>query len=41
VHRLDAFTDHQRRAQQHMRALIWWFYRDLKPIVESLPATKG
>jgi hypothetical protein len=30
VHRLDAFTDHQRRAQQHMRGLIWWFYRDLK-----------
>jgi hypothetical protein len=30
VHRLDAFTDHQRRAQQHIRALIWWFYRDLK-----------
>jgi hypothetical protein len=30
VHRLDTFTDHQRRAQQHIRALIWWFYRDLK-----------
>jgi Transposase IS66 family len=30
VHKLDPFTDHQRRAQQHLRALIWWFYRDLK-----------
>ena len=30
VHKLDSFTDHQRRAQQHMRTLIWWFYRDLK-----------
>jgi hypothetical protein len=30
VHKLDTFTDHQRRAQQHLRALIWCFYRDLK-----------
>src|SRR3954467_11372063 len=30
VHKLDIFTDHQRRAQQYQRALIWWFYRDLK-----------
>src|ERR671929_942182 len=30
VHKLDTFTDHQRRAQQYLRALIWWFYRDLK-----------
>jgi Transposase IS66 family len=30
VHKLDTFTDHQRKAQQHLRALIWWFYRDLK-----------
>jgi Transposase IS66 family len=30
VHKLDPFTDHQRRAQQSQRALIWWFYRDLK-----------
>src|SRR3712207_5719935 len=29
VHKLDTFTDHQRRAQQHLRALIGWFYRDL------------
>jgi len=30
VHKLDTFTDQQRRAQQSQRALIWWFYRDLK-----------
>jgi hypothetical protein len=30
VHKLDTFTDQHRRAQQRMRALIWWFYRDLK-----------
>src|SRR5215212_5442646 len=30
VHKLDTFTDHQRRMQQYLRALIWWFYRDLK-----------
>ena len=30
VHKLDTFTDNQRAAQQHVRALIWWFYRDLK-----------
>jgi Transposase IS66 family len=30
VHKLDTFTDYQRRAQRHLRALIWWFYRDLK-----------
>ncbi len=30
VHKLDTFTDSQRAAQQHMRALIWWYYRDLK-----------
>lgn len=30
VHKLDAFTDQQRSMQQRMRALIWWFYRDLK-----------
>jgi uncharacterized small protein (DUF1192 family) len=30
VHQLDAFTDDQRFVQQHMRRLIWWFYRDLK-----------
>jgi hypothetical protein len=30
VHQLDTFTDRQRAAQQRVRALIWWFYRDLK-----------
>src|SRR3982751_457828 len=30
VHKLDTFTDHQRRMQPYQRALIWWFYRDLK-----------
>ncbi len=30
MHRLDTFTDEQRAAQQHLRALIWWFYADLK-----------
>ena len=30
VHKLDTFTDEQRRAQQHLRSLIWWFYADLK-----------
>ena len=30
VHKLDAFTDLQRAAQQRMRKLIWNFYADLK-----------
>jgi hypothetical protein len=30
VHKLDTFTDQQRAAQARMRALIWWFYADLK-----------
>lgn len=30
VHKLDTFTDLHRAAQQHVRALIWWFYADLK-----------
>ena len=30
VHKLDAFTDLHRAAQQRMRALIWRFYDDLK-----------
>lgn len=29
VHKLDAFTEHNRIAQEKLRALIWWFYRDL------------
>jgi Transposase IS66 family len=30
VHKLDTFTDAHRAAQQWIRGLIWWFYRDLK-----------
>ena len=30
VHKLDAFTDLNRAAQQHVRKLIWNFYADLK-----------
>ena len=30
VHKLDAFTDHNRAAQQRVRKLIWDFYADLK-----------
>jgi hypothetical protein len=30
VHKLDAFTDPHRVAQERIRALIWWFYNDLK-----------
>ncbi|MCK8787867.1 transposase [Roseomonas sp. NAR14] len=30
VHKLEAFTEAQRAAQQHVRGLIWWFYADLK-----------
>jgi hypothetical protein len=30
VHRLDTFTERQHAAQRLIRALIWWFYADLK-----------
>jgi Transposase IS66 family len=30
VHKLDTFTDRQYAAQQLVRALMWWFYADLK-----------
>ena len=30
VHKLDAFTDEQRKAQRKIRELIWRLYRDLK-----------
>lgn len=30
VHKLDTFTDWQHAAQHFVRALIWWFYADLK-----------
>jgi hypothetical protein len=29
VHKLEAFTEPSRRAQETLRSLIWWFYRDL------------
>src|SRR3954452_15879407 len=30
IHKLDTFTDQQYAAQQRVRALVWWFYADLK-----------
>ena len=30
IHKLEAFTDRHRAAQQRVRSLVWWFYRDLK-----------
>jgi Transposase IS66 family len=30
IHKLDTFTDKQYAAQQRLRALVWWFYADLK-----------
>jgi hypothetical protein len=30
IHKLDTFTDEQRKAQARIRGLIWPFYRDLK-----------
>jgi hypothetical protein len=30
IHKLDTFTDRQHAAQQLVRALVWWFYADLK-----------
>ena len=30
VHKLDTFTERQHAAQQLVRALLWWFYADLK-----------
>jgi hypothetical protein len=40
VHRLDTVTDAQRAAQQHLRALIWWFYADLKAYREAPSARR-
>jgi transposase IS66 family protein len=39
VHKLDAFTDLHRAAQERMRALIWRFYDDLKAY-RADPATR-
>jgi hypothetical protein len=30
VHKLEAFTEAHRAAQEHIRALVWWYYADLK-----------
>ncbi len=30
IHKLDAFTDHQRREKERIRARLWWLYADLK-----------
>ncbi len=30
IHKLDTFTDHARHAKERIRALVWWFYADLK-----------
>src|SRR6188472_3156882 len=30
IHKLDTFTDRQHGARQLVRALVWWFYADLK-----------
>jgi hypothetical protein len=42
VHKLDTFTDQHRTAQQHVRRLIWWFYRDLKAYrLDPTPARRA
>jgi hypothetical protein len=30
IHKLDAFSDHQRRQKERIRARLWWLYADLK-----------
>src|SRR4051794_4436812 len=42
VHKLDTFTDRQHAAQQLVRALVWWFYADLKAYKrDPCPRRKG
>jgi hypothetical protein len=42
VHKLDTFTERQHAAQQFVRALIWWFYTDLKAYKrDPCPRRKG
>jgi hypothetical protein len=42
VHKLDAFTDLHRAAQQYVRGLIWWFYSDLKAYrADPTPRRRG
>jgi hypothetical protein len=35
VYKLNSFTEHDRAAQEHVRSLIWEFYRDLKSYRED------
>lgn len=35
IHKLDAFSESQRRAKERMRSRIWWFYADLKSYREN------
>lgn len=30
IHKLDTFTDHQRRTKERIRHRIWWLYADIK-----------
>jgi Transposase IS66 family len=39
VHKLDTFTARHRAAQDRVRALIWWFYADLKAYCAEPKAT--
>ncbi len=42
VHKLDTLTDRQHAAQQLVRALVWWFYADLKAYKrDPCPRRKG
>jgi Transposase IS66 family len=41
VHKLDTFTDWQHAAQQLVRALIWWFYADLKAYKRAPDRRRG
>ena len=39
IHKLDTFTDAQRRAVERIRARVWWLYRDLKAYRQQ-PSTR-
>ena len=39
VHKLDAFSAHQRREKERIRSRIWWLYADLKAYREN-PSSK-
>jgi hypothetical protein len=42
VHKLETFTEQHRLAQEHVRALIWWYYADLKAYrAEPTPRRRG